>query len=203
MKKINLLAIGLLLLALQTINAQDSYTSTKTFGADNVPIRELRTMGITGNMGWNGLTGFGISLNSFITGNMEIDAGVGLSSTGFKFGARYNYLFSMKKFSPFVAAGFMYGTGSGAELKSPSTGNNSFNYIIKASPFAQIVGGFEYMSKGGFLLKADAGYAILLVDNNYEISSGSPGSDDLRAMDMAFGSGIVLELSIGYAWGGK
>jgi hypothetical protein len=78
-----------------------------------------------------------------ITGNIEIDAGVGLSSTGFKFGTHYNYLFSRNNFNPFLAAGFMYGTGSSAVFDSPSSTTNQYKYSIKASPFVQIEGGIE------------------------------------------------------------
>ncbi len=193
-----LLPLLVLLIGLQSIVAQE-YINMSVDTKD-IPIRELRRNAITGNIGWNGITGFGVTYNHFLTKQLETDFGIGLASTGFKLGGRLSYLFIPKNFSPFVSGGFMYGLGFGnTEIEDANNGN--FFYTIGPSPFAQICGGIEYMANGGFLLRANLGYAILLKETNYAITKGVPTSEELRIMDAALGSGIVIEFSIGFAFG--
>lgn len=196
---INLLAILFLLTAINLNGQEYMNMSEKEM---ELPIRELRRNAITGNIGWNGLTGFGVTYNHYLFSQLEADMGVGLASTGFKFGGRMSYLFINNNFSPFASIGFMYGTGSSLELEYDQN-NNKFNYMVESSPFLQIAGGVEYMSNGGFLVRGNMGYAILLKETNYKITQGVPTADELRAMDIALGSGIVIEFSIGYAFGGN
>lgn len=202
MKKINLLLIGLLLFGVQSVFSQQEYSATKVFGKQDLAIRKTRSSAITANLGWNGLSGIGVSFRIYPITKVSVEAGLGLATTGFKLGVRGKYLFTDKKFTPTIGAGFLYGTGSSLELTYDGTGNQSeFTYKINASPFLQVVGGFEYMSGSGFLIGFDAGYASLLNGRNYEITSGSPTNETLTIMDAAIGSGIVLEVSIGYAFG--
>jgi hypothetical protein len=196
--KINLVFLFIILSGIQSINAQD-YTATKKFGQDQLAIREVRKNAITGNIGWNGLTGIGVTYHNYLLKQLGLDVGIGLSSTGVKFGGRFSYLFSEKNFSPFVSAGFMYGNGINTEIDYDMDGDK-FSCLIESSPFAQIGGGIEYMSNKGFLINANIGYAILLKESNYEITRGTPNNNNVRALDAAFGSGIVIEFSIGYAF---
>ena len=202
MKKINLLFILIFLTGAQVINAQ-AYTAKVAFGQENIAVREVRRNAITGNIGWNGLTGIGITFHHYLAKQMGTDFGVGLALTGIKFGGRFSYLFLEKNFSPFVSGGFIYGLGFGdteIDFENQNTGNQ-YSYTVSSSPFAQIAGGIEYMSNNGFLISANIGYAILLKESNYEITKGHPSNDELNAMDIMFGSGIVIEFSIGYAFG--
>ncbi len=168
-----------------------------------LPVREMRRTAITGNAGWNGLSGFGITVNQFISKNFEVDAGVGLAATGIKVGARMNYIFLDKKFSPIATAGFMYGFGSNGQSLEYNGEFGTFTYTISGSPFLQVAFGIEYVAKGGFMIKALTGYAFLTIQKNYNIVYGIPTSDELSALDIALGSGIVMEVSIGYAFGNK
>ncbi len=202
-KLIATIVIGLII-GVQTINAQD-YSSTVNLSQKSLAIREVRSNAITASIGWNGLTGVGIIYNNYLAKQMGLEIGVGIAATVFKFGGRFRYLFSEKNFSPFVSAGFMYGLGLNdveIDFENNQTGNK-YSYTINSSPFAQIGGGIEYLSKNGFLITGVLGYAILLKDSNYEIITGVPTKDELSVMDKAFGSGIVIEFTIGYAFGGK
>lgn len=202
-KKISLFSFLMLLIGIQTLNAQ-AYTAKVAFGQDVLAVREVRRNAITGNIGWNSLTGVGITYHNYLAKQMGVELGVGIATTGIKFGGRFSYLFLEKNFSPFVSGGFMYGLGFGdleIDFENQNTGNK-FTYTIGSSPFVQIGGGIEYMSNKGFLFAANIGYAILLKESNYEIIKGSATDDELRAMDIAIGSGFVIELSIGYAFGG-
>jgi len=201
-KTLSLLVLLVLLSVTQILIAQD-YTATKIFGKEQLAIREVRRAAVTANIGWNSLTGVGVTYHQYVAKQMGVDLGLGLSLTGFKFGGRFRYLFMEKNFSPFVSGGLMYGLGFGdSELELVSNGN-SFHYTIGPSPFGQIGGGIEYLSKGGFLIMANIGYAILLNSGNYEITRGVATPEDLSIMDVMFGSGIVMEFTIGYAFGGK
>lgn len=201
-KSINLLLLLSLMFGTQLLTAQD-YTASKVLGKEQLAIREVRKAAITANIGWNSLTGIGVTYQQYVGKQMGVDLGLGLSLTGFKFGGRFRYLFMEKNFSPFVSGGFMYGLGLGdAELEINSNGSN-FYYTVGPSPYGQIAGGIEYLSDGGFLIMANIGYAILLNDGNYEITHGTPTVDDLSVMDVMLGSGVVLEFTIGYAFGGK
>jgi len=202
--KFLLLFILGLVFGVQLLNAQN-YSSTVNLGQHSLAIREVRSNAITGNIGWNSLAGVGVIYHNYLAKQMGLEVGIGLATTGFKFGGRFSYLFSEKNFSPFVSGGFMYGLGFGdieIDFENENTGN-SFSYTISSSPFAQIGGGIEYMSDKGFLISGILGYAILLKDSNYEITKGAPTKDEISAMDIAIGSGVVIELTIGYAFGGK
>ncbi len=202
MKKINLLIVILLLFGFQSVYSQQGYTATKVFGKEQLAVRDLRSSAIAGSIGWNGLSGVGVSFRIYPTTKVGVEAGLGLASTGFKLGVRGKYLFSDKNFTPVVGAGFLYGTGSSLDITYDATSSQpEYTYQVKASPFLQIVGGFEYMCNGVFLIGFDAGYAALLNGTNYVITSGSPTKETLTAMDIALGSGIVLDITIGFAFG--
>ena len=189
------------LITIQTVNAQN-YTAVKVFNKETLTIREVRRNAISANLGWNSLTGVGLTYNYYLTKQMGVDMGFGMSSTGIKFGARYRYLFSSNNFSPFVAAGFDYGLGSGGvEIESVDK-DNYYKYTVSASPFAQLTGGFEYLATKGFLFQLGVGYAFLLTDSNYEITAGKPNDQNRWALDASMASGIVVEFTLGYAFGG-
>ncbi len=176
--------VAIFVIASQILIAQaQEYSSTVNLGQQELSIREIRTTAISGNIGWNGLTGIGVTYNNYFAKNIGIDLGVGLSTTGVKIGGRLNYFFSDKNFSPLASAGVNYGFGLGdteVKFRNDNTGNE-FNYKISASPFAQIGGGIEYMSDGGFMFRGLVGYAILLTDSNYKITKGVPSKDEKAA----------------------
>ena len=184
-------------------NAQDSYQnlSQERIDTDQLPVRDVRKVAVWINMGWNGLVGFGPVVSFYPVPKIAIDGGLGISDVGIKLSTRGRYLFSIKNFTPFVGLGFQYGLGSGTNVTMTDAFNNDepFSVMVSASPFIQISGGFEYMAKKGFFTLFNLGYAILLKDN-YEITDGHPSLDEIRILDLSFGSGIVIEGGIGYAF---
>lgn len=168
---------------------------------NDIPVRELRRFAITGNIGWNSLTGVGVSVNTFATKNIEFDFGLGLASTGFKFGGRFNYVILDHEFSPVAAAGILYGMGLGDNVVEVDGDTGPIGYTIGSSPYLQLAFGIERLSRKGFFFKLMTGYAILLTDSNYEIKYGSPTPTELDVLDMMMGSGISIEVSLGYAFG--
>jgi len=202
MKKFSLLV--LLLMITNFAISQTSYTNFKkeTILEDQLPIRAVRKSAVWFNMGWNGLVGIGPVITSYAAPKIAVDAGLGLSSTGIKLSGRGRYLFSAKNFTPFVGMGLQYGFGSRVDFELTDGFNNNKPFSVKVlpSPFLQLAGGFEYMAKKGFFVLFNVGYAILLKDDNYTITNGSPSPDELKALDISYGSGIVFEGGIGYAF---
>jgi hypothetical protein len=167
-----------------------------------LPVRMLRGFGISGNMGWNSLTGIGVSIQSYATEHIGFDAGVGISSEGYKFSGRFRYLFLEKNFTPLVAAGFMYGTGIPNYEFSMDYNGNEVVFTIGPSPFLQLTGGIDYVAPGGFFLMANLGYAILLKDN-IDYTYGVPTPDTEQIIRIAYQSGVAIEVSIGYIFAKK
>ena len=196
-KKI-VLFIFLLLLIYSSSEGQQFVNDIK------LPIRMTRSFGVSGNTGWNSLTGFGITIQNYFTPQIALDAGVGLSTLGVKFGGRVRYLFLTKNFSPFVSAGYIYGMGSNSnELELEDTDGSLIRFVVEPSNFIQLSGGIEYVSNGGFFIMTGIGYALLLNDNII-LSSGSTPSDEMKSfLNVLYGSGFVVEVSVGYIFGRK
>ena len=196
-KKI-VLFIFLLLLIYSSSEGQQFVNDIK------LPIRMTRSFGMSGNTGWNSLTGFGITIQNYFTPQIALDAGVGLSTLGVKFGGRVRYLFLTKNFSPFVSAGYIYGMGSNSnELELEDNDGNIIRFVVEPSNFIQLSGGIEYVSNGGFFIMTGIGYALLLNDNIL-LTSGNPPSDEMKSfLNVLYGSGFVIEVSIGYIFGRK
>ena len=196
-KKI-VLFIFLLLLIYSSSEGQQFVNDIK------LPIRMTRSFGVSGNTGWNSLTGFGITVQNYFTPQIALDAGVGLSTLGVKFGGRVRYLFLTKNFSPFVSAGYIYGMGSNSnELELEDTDGNIIRFVVEPSNFIQLSGGIEYVSNGGFFIMTGIGYALLLNDNIL-LTSGNPPSDEMKSfLNVLYGSGFIVEVSVGYIFGRK
>ena len=126
------------------------------------------------------------------------------SSAQMKFGVRGRYLFLKKKFTLFVGAGFIYGTGTrgGAISMEDIETNKEIVFKVLPSRYLQFVVGGEYVAKSGFFLMFNLGYAYLMNDN-VDIISGSPSSQMKQVMRIAYGSGIVFEVGIGYIFKNK
>jgi len=191
MKMKRILLLLLFSLFVGQISAQQSYKDIV------LPVRLSHGFGISGNMGWNGLTGIGITVQSYMSTHIGLDAGAGLSSVGYKFAGRLRYLILEKNFTPMVGAGFIYGTGYPNQLIEYEYDGTTIIYVLNRSPYIQLVGGFDFVASNGFFIMANMGYAILLTEN-VELISGIPTADMQTIMNITYGSGLVMEVSIGY-----
>ncbi|MEJ2593528.1 MAG: hypothetical protein P8100_00010 [bacterium] len=180
-------------------------TAQVRFGDFELPVREVRQVGISGNLGLKSLTGIGVSFQYYLIPKFALDGGVGLSNFGYNLSGRGRYLFSKKNFSPFAALGFIYGTGSFnqvIELTDVSSGNALWINVYP-SRFLQLTGGAEYVARSGFFIMFNAGISILLHDTNYEITSGFPSPEMKESLDFIYNTGFSTEVSIGYIFGNK
>jgi hypothetical protein len=161
--------------------------------------RSQRPWVLSAELGWNGLAGIGLTVARHLDPHFTLEAGVGISAEAAKFGFRARWNLLAGEWTPFLGAGFLYGTGYGDSVFADSANGRAFSYAIGSSPFGQFVAGFEYQGFGGFNFLAAGGYARLL-DKNLRILSGAPTDDDLSAVRIATGSGPVLSVSLGYAF---
>ncbi len=161
-------------------------------------VRSRRPWVIGAEAGWNALPGAGLVIARRVDPHFTLEAGVGFSAEGPKFGLRGRYGFLQSGWTPFLAAGFLYGTG----VPGPQTegaGAKAFRYRIDGSPFLQLVAGAEYQGARGFIVSLTAGYARLLQEN-LVILSGAPAETDLSALRRRTGSGPVASIALGHAF---
>jgi hypothetical protein len=163
------------------------------------PIRSQRHFGLMVEAGWNSLSGVGMQATYHFMPQLSLDMAGGLSSLGWKAGARARYNFLTSNFTPFLGAGFMIGSGGGDEPLAFESGTSTVLARVRPAPFAQVVGGLEYVADGGFSIMATAGYAFALTQN-LEIVAGTPTEAQRQAFEVVFGNGISLGLALGHTF---
>jgi hypothetical protein len=169
------------------------------------PIRARRRLALTGEVGWNGLAGFGPVLGYHAHPHLTFELGAGLSLTGFKAGLRARYNFVTGPVTPFLGVGFLATGGLGVVTGTTddhngwSSSGDEVTIRVSPSQFIQTVGGVDWTSPGGFTLVGTVGWCSLL-KNNLEIVAGTPSPDELRAFDIVFRSGPVIAVSTGYSF---
>jgi hypothetical protein len=170
------------------------------------PIRARRKLALTGELGFNGLAGFGPVLTYHVTPHFSGDLGAGLSVLGWKAGVRARYNFMTTPFTPFVGVGFNATSGLGEFTVDPSKddGANSnrspITLDVKPSYLVQTVIGFDFIHRHGFTMIACLGYAALLNSDNVHVLAGALENDERQAIDFFFKGGPVISLAMGYAF---
>jgi hypothetical protein len=170
------------------------------------PIRDRRKLALLGEIGWNGLAGFGMILSYHAHPHVSLDLGGGFSLLGWKAGVRTRYNLLKTPMTPFLGVGFNATSGLGEVTSDPSKdssadpGSQPFTLNVKASYLVQAVLGFDFIHKRGFNMQGALGYSWLLNKNNVELVDGSLTRDEKRAIDIVFKSGLVISLAWGYAF---
>jgi hypothetical protein len=171
-----------------------------------LPIRARRKLALTGELGWNGLAGFGPILTYHAHPHVSIDAGAGFSLLGGKLGVRGRYNFLKDSFTPFVGAGFNYGSGFGQFTTNPADDPNGDPdrepVTIDHGPsyLIQTVVGFDFVHRHGFTVVGTLGYAWLLNQDNYRVLAGKLTPDEEKGFNIAFKGGLVFGVAMGYAF---
>jgi hypothetical protein len=165
-------------------------------------IRRERRLALTGEIGWNGLAGFGAVVSYHVHPQLSFDLGVGLALVGGKVGLRTRYNLLDGAVTPFVGAGFMGATGFDAPTRDigGEDDNTDLNIELKPSAFLQAVAGIDWTRRDGFTLVGALGYAWLLTADNVVIVTGEPTPDEKQGLDIAFRSSIVISIAIGYSF---
>jgi hypothetical protein len=166
------------------------------------PVRVDRRLALLGELGWNGLAGFGAIVSYHAHPQLTFDLGVGLAIVGGKLGLRTRFNFLDGPVSPFVGVGFMGATGFDAPTRdiAAQDDDSDLNIELRPSAFLQAVAGIDWTSRDGFTLVGALGYAWLLTGDNVVIVTGEPTADERQGLDIAFGSSIVVSIAIGYSF---
>ena len=152
--------------------------------------RSQRPWVISAEAGWNGLSGIGAVVGRHLSPHLTMEAGLGLSGEGPKLGIRGRYNFLAQEGTPFLGAGFLYGTGTHGR-------DGAYTYTVTPSPFLQFTGGLEYQSRAGFNCLMALGYARLLRENFSDNGRGTFGTFGQRFLS---DGGLVASISLGYAF---
>ncbi len=168
------------------------------------PIRARRRFALLGEVGWNGIAGFGPNLVFHVDPHFSVDLGAGLSLLGWKVGIRPRVNFSTGRVTPFVGVGVM---GAGGFSDKPITVNDDqdpnrepLNIKIRPSAWMQAVAGVDWIAPSGFNLVGAFGYAWLLTHDPVQIVTGTPTADEQRGFDVAFRSNVVITVALGYSF---
>jgi hypothetical protein len=167
-----------------------------------LPIRAQRRLVLVGELGWNGLAGFGAIVSLHANPHLTFDLGAGLAIVGGKLGLRTRYNFSERRVTPFIGVGIMGATGFEAPSRdlAANDDDSELNIELKPSAFLQTVVGIDWTARDGFTLIGTLGYAFMLTPDNVVIVTGEPTEDEKRGLDIAFRSGVVISIAIGYSF---
>ncbi len=165
---------------------------------DELPPRSRRMFALTGSMGWNALAGFALGGTFNIGPHVSTDIAFGVAAIGIKAGTRVRYNLFESDWTPSFGVGFQYGPGSGGESVIVNGQDGDAEVIIERSAFVQGLAAMSYQGQGGFTALFGAGYSLLLDDDNVQFVSGDEDTADITRF--VSGSGIVLEVALGYAF---
>jgi len=169
------------------------------------PVRAQRRLALLGEVGWNGIAGFGPNLTYRLHPNVSVDLGAGLSLLGWKVGVRGRYLFLQGPVTPFIGAGIMGAGGFGSEPipirdRDDDPSREPLNVKIIPSAWLQMVGGVDWVSPSGFTLIGSVGYAKVLSHDPVQIKDGTPDQDERQALNVVFRSSAVITIALGYSF---
>jgi len=168
------------------------------------PIRAQRRLALLGEVGWNGIAGFGPTLTYHVDPHFSVDLGAGLSLLGWKVGMRGRYNFLTGRVTPFVGAGMMGAQGWGDspipinDQQDPT--RETVNVKILPSAWVQAVGGVDWIAPSGFNLVGAAGYAWVISHDPVQVVTGVPNAEERLAFDVVFRSNIVITVALGYSF---
>lgn len=181
----------------QPISAPESVAPPSANQDSGKPIRAQRKFAASGELGWNSLSGLGANLAYHPIPEFAVELGAGLSQEGIKTGLRARLNLLRSHWTPVVAAGFLYGFGSGGQNVETKVGDESVTLRVKGSPYIQTVAGVNYTGPGGFAFMATAGWAFLLRENAVFVSGSRNAYDKIHPF---FDGGVVVAVSLGYAF---
>lgn len=169
------------------------------------PIRAQRRLALTGEIGWNGIAGFGPNLTYRVHPNFSVDMGAGLALVGWKVGLRARYLLLKGPVTPFIGVGIMTASGLGTEPIDLSDKNDDTSRVplqvkVHPSTWLQSVVGIDWVSPRGFTIIGSAGWGQVLDGDPVEIYSGTPTHDEKQALNALFRSNVVATIALGYSF---
>lgn len=185
---------------LLTVLLSQGFSESDSLQSD---LRQPRQWAVSAEVGMNSLSSLiGPVVSYYVKPQIAVDVGVGLSGSGIRPGFRGRYLFSMEKTSYFGGLGFKYGIGTlGQEAKVKDAETKAELVLTTGkSAFLDYCLGADYLADNGFLVLAEIGWSSLLTDHPYTLVRGTPSEKGTKALNIAFGSGLMLAVSLGKAF---
>lgn len=136
-------------------------------------------------IGWGAPYGWGVELSRMVTPKLDVNAGVGVTFTGGKFGIGTRYYFHPeRKVSTFVGGNLVHSTGwSNLRVTSNSTSTNGGNTYYpsgddavvnyRATNLLHLRAGVRWQPIRRFAMLGALGYGIVLGGETVEFVSGS------------------------------
>lgn len=165
----------------------------------NSEIRYDRPFALSLDGGWNTIGANGLMASYYISPKFGLDAGVGTGIKGPKLGIRGKYMLSTENFAPFLGLGISATFSNVDEVSTIDDQTNEFViYDVNNVLFFQPTIGFEFMTKGGFLLGFATGYSIAA---NSPVTILETNSTSFESeINLLWGNGIIASFNIGYAF---
>lgn len=167
------------------------------------------TLGL--GIGWGAPYGWGIELSHMATANLDVNAGIGLSITGGKFGVGTRYFFHPeRKLSTFVGGNLVRSTGwNDIHITTNSTSNNGGgtyyssgrDMVVNFLPttLLHLRGGLRWQPIRRFAMLGALGYGIALGGETVEYVSASSNQSERNFARLLAPGGF--EISYGIAFG--
>jgi hypothetical protein len=164
---------------------------------DNRPIRVRRPLFIGGELGWNGLAGFGANFSYHPIPYVALDTGLGIALTGIRLGARGRVNFLTGDWTPFVAVGGTYSPPSEEAIEVQVQGE-TVKLDVLQSGYVHLGAGVNYTGSEGFVFMATTGAALRVASNTRYVS----GDYELYKSDVRplYRGGMIVSLAFGYAF---
>ena len=211
MKLSSILLAGLSLLLTATAHAQttspaDAVPAPKPVVASRYPATMLG-LGI----GWRAPYGWGAELSHMATTHLDVNAGLGISITGGKFGVGTRYFFNPeRKVSTFVGGNLAYSMGlRGIHVTTNSTSTNGGRTYYASGDDAvvnflpatllHLRGGVRWQPIRRFAMLGALGYGIVLGGETVEYVSGNFDQSTRNFAKLLAPGGV--EISYGIAFG--
>lgn len=196
-----------------TTGAHAQTTPTEVLAPMPKPIAASRypatTLGL--GLGWGAPYGWGVELAHMVTPRLDVNAGLGVTITGGKFGVGTRYFFNPeRKVSAFVGGNLVRSTGwNSIHVTTTSTSNNGgstyynsgddavVNYL--PTTLLHLRGGVRWQPIRRFAMLGALGYGIALGGETVEYVSGSYNQSARDFARLLAPGGV--ELSLGIAFG--
>jgi hypothetical protein len=172
----------------------ETSTQTQAF-LPTPPVREARNIALSGEMGWNGLSGSGLLLSWSPSPHITFDSGFGFSLSGPKVGIQGRYNVLKSNATPYVGLGLGQSFGSYGAVEM-----DGYSIEITPKQTAHASFGLSYVHTNGFTMLAGLGYALMLQDDPYKVVSGRPSGEQRDTLGAILGNGPVVNIALGYSF---
>ena len=172
----------------------ETSTQTRAF-QPTPPMRESRTIALSGELGWNGVSGSGLLLSWSPVPNITFDGGFGLSLSGPKVGLQGRYNLLKSNATPYIGVGVGQAFGSYGAIEM-----DGYSIEIDPKQTAHASVGLSYVHENGFTMLAGLGYTLALQDNAYKVIGGSPSREQRDTLNTMLGDGPTASIALGYSF---